>query len=75
MDFLARAVDRPPELIQVCAGLSDPDTAEREFRALTDAARQWPDATRRVLTVADREAPFPAPDGVIVQPAYEGMLE
>ena len=75
VDFLARAVDRPPELIQVCAGLSDPDTAEREFRALTDAARQWPDATRRVLTVADREAPFPAPDGVIVQPAYEWMLE
>lgn len=75
VDFLARAADGPAELIQVCAGLSDPETAEREFRALEDAARQWPDATRRVLTVADREAPFRAPEGVIVQPAYEWMLD
>ena len=75
VDFLARAADQPPELIQVSAGLSDPDMAEREFRALDDAARQWPEATRRVLTIADREAPYPAPDGVIVQPAYEWMLE
>ena len=75
VDFLARRGDQPPELIQVCAGLSDPDTAEREFRALEDAAGQWPEATRRVLTIADREAPLPAPDGVIVQPAYEWMLD
>ena len=75
VDFLARGVERPPDLIQVCADLSDADTAEREFRALEDAARQWPDATRRVLTISDGEAPFPVPDGVIVQPAFEWMLD
>ena len=75
VDFLARAADRPPELIQVCADLSDPDTAEREFRALADAARVWPDATRRVLTLADRDAPVRIPENVIVQPAHEWMLD
>ena len=39
------------------------------------AARQWPDATRRVLTITDREAPLRPPDGVIVQPAYEWMID
>ncbi len=75
VDFLARGPDRHAELIQVCVDLSDPTTAEREFRALEEAAGQWPHATRRVLTLTDRDPAIAPPDGVDVQPAYTWMLQ
>ena len=74
VDFLARAPDGQAELIQACVDLSDPATAEREFRALDDAAGRWPDATRRVLTLTDHDPAVPPPDGVVVQPTYAWML-
>ena len=59
----------------MCVDLSDPTTAEREFRALEEAAGQWPHATRRVLTLTDRDPAIAPPDGVDVQPAYAWMLK
>lgn len=55
VDFLARFADGRQELIQVCADLADAATRERELRALADAAREYPQASKRLL-VLDREA-------------------
>lgn len=74
VDFLARFADGRQELIQVCADLADATTRERELRALEDAAKEYPHATRRLL-VYDRSAKSLAvPDGIGVQPVYEWLL-
>ena len=75
VDFLARHPGAGEELIQVCADLSDPGTLSREIRALAAAAKGHPRAVRRIL-VLDRDAvaSVDAPD-VIVQPAYEWLLD
>ena len=74
VDFLVRGEGKRPELIQVCADLSDPGTAEREFRALEAAAQEWPGAARRVLTLRAADHLLEVPDGVVVQAAYDWML-
>ena len=51
VDFLARHTDGRHELIQVCADASDLDTAERELRALADAAAVFPKATCTLITL------------------------
>lgn len=74
VDFLARFADGRQELIQVCADLADATTRERELRALEDAAKEYPHATRRLL-VFDRSAKSLAvPEGIEVQPVYEWLL-
>jgi predicted AAA+ superfamily ATPase len=73
VDFLARYLTGTAELIQVCADLSAPDTLARELRALEEAGRQYPHATRRLLTVTGDALPA-APSGIIAQPAHEWML-
>ena len=75
VDFLARGAEGQIDLIQVCADASDPATAERELRALLQAGRVYPKARKRLLTLTRDGAPASAPPGVIVQPAYEWMLE
>ena len=74
VDFLVRAAGHPPELIQVCADLSNPETANREFRGLEAAAQEWPGATKRLLTLTAADRPPEAPNGVVVQTAYDWML-
>ena len=74
LDFLARGADRRPELLQVCADLSDAAVVERELRALAAAGEQFPDAGQRLLTLDRDGIPSTLPDGVIVEPAYEWML-
>lgn len=74
VDFLARHPGGDEELIQVCADLSSAETRTREVRALTEAARDYPQAVRRLL-VLDRDARAGAvPSGIEVQPAYEWLL-
>ena len=74
VDFLARHRAGGQELVQVCADPSAPKTLARELRALTEAAKDHPRATRRLL-VLDRDAlaRVSAP-GIEVQPAYEWLL-
>lgn len=74
VDFLARLRGEGEELIQVCADLRSSETAARELRALTAAAKEHPRARRRLL-VLDRDAAgeIEASD-VEVQPAYEWLL-
>ncbi len=74
VDFLARLPDGREELIQVCAEASDPTTAERELRALSEAKAQFPRATQRLLILNHDARPRSHPEGVRVQPAYEWML-
>lgn len=75
VDFLTRDAEGRVELLQVCADASDPGTAERELRALTEAGTFYPDATRRLLTLTRDGAPAKTPAGIIVQPAYEWLLD
>ncbi len=74
VDFLARAPGGDAELIQVCADASDPVTAEREIRALLDAAPRGAVAHRRLLTLTRAGLPPEAPPGIEACPAYEWLL-
>lgn len=74
VDFLARSPCGRTELIQVCADMSDPATAAREFRALDGAAAEFPGARQLLLTLTRDGLPAEAPSGVEVHPAYEWML-
>ena len=74
VDFLARYPDGSMELIQVCAEAENPDTAERELRALEEAGTRHAKATRRLLTVTRDTLVSRSPKGIIVQPAYEWLL-
>ncbi len=74
VDFLARGPDGTEELIQVCADASDPGVADRELRALEEAGKAHPRATRRLLTATRDALPRTVPKKVVAQAAYEWML-
>ena len=74
VDFLARGPDRRAELIQVCADLSDAPVLDRELRALEAAGERFPDAGRRLLTLDRGHLPRTLPDGVVMEAAWEWML-
>ena len=74
VDFLVRSADRSPELIQVCANLSETGAAERELRALAAAGEQFPNARKRLLTLDHGDVPSILPDGVVAETAVEWML-
>ena len=75
VDFLARDAAGGMELIQVCADLSDPATATREFRALSGAGKLFPRARKRLLTLTDDRRPADLPAGTEVQTACEWFLD
>ena len=74
VDFLARAPGGGMELVQVCADLSDPATAAREFRALAAGGVLFPQARKRLLTLTRDRLPAEAPADVEVQAACEWLL-
>lgn len=75
VDFRTRQRAGGEALVQVCADPSAPETRARELRALTEAAKEHPRATRRLL-VLDRDALVRvSTPGVEIQPAYEWLLE
>ncbi len=75
VDFLARHAAKDAELIQVCADLRTQETRARELRALTAAGKTYPHAHRRLLVLdQDSVVGLDAP-GVVVQPAYQWLLE
>ncbi len=73
VDFLVRTADGRPELIQVCADISEAATLQRELRALEDAKQQFADSSRRLL-VLNRGAWLPDPSEVVVQSVYDWLL-
>lgn len=74
VDFLARQPTGELELMQVCADATAVDTSERELRALAEAGRLYPQASKRLLTLTRDAMPARLPEGVVAQPAYEWML-
>jgi len=74
VDFLARDPDGATHLIQVCADASDPATAERELRALREAAAPRGRVRRWLLTLTRDGAPREIPEDVTVCPAFHWML-
>jgi predicted AAA+ superfamily ATPase len=74
VDFLARYPSGEEELIQVCADLAAPDTAERELRSLVEAGRQFPQARKRLLTLTQDGLPREAPADILAEPAYVWLL-
>lgn len=69
--LLARPPGGAPELLKVCADLSAPGAAEREFRALADAAKAYPNATCRLLTLTHDLIPKEWPAKIMVQSASQ----
>lgn len=74
VDFFARYPDGSQDLIQVCASVDDPATLDRETRALEDAAAEFPQARRLLLTLESR-LPFPdVPSSMEILPAWQWIL-
>ena len=74
VDFAVRGDSGERELIQVCASLDDPETREREVRALVEGCAECPEARGVILTLEAR-LPFPeVPQGIVVMPAWEWIL-
>ena len=71
---MARRPEGDVELILVCADASEPATAARELRALSEAGEQHPTAGKRLLVLTRDGTPPVVPRDVTVQPAYEWML-
>jgi len=51
VDFLARSPGEPPLLVQVCADVQDPQTYDREVRALAAAASAHRSARALLVTL------------------------
>ena len=75
VDFLARYPAGGAELLQVCAEIGNQATLERELRALTDVAKMYPRATRRLLVLNSDGLTGVNASGITVQPAYEWLLQ
>lgn len=73
VDFLARRPGERPALIQVCADLDDPQTLERELRALQAAALEHPGASLHLITLTPEFAAR-VPQEVQVHPAAVWLL-
>jgi len=58
VDFLAKSPGEPPLLVQVCADVQDPQTYDREVRALAAAAGEYRSARALLVTL---ESTPPAP--------------
>lgn len=75
VDFLSREADGGQALIQVSSSLDDPDTLDREVRALQEANAEFHGGRLLLLTAASR-MPFPeVPNSIEVLPAWHWMLE
>ena len=77
VDFYARDGVGREMLIQVCAGLENPDTLAREVRALQDAAPAWPGAALMLITLNPVLNPTIAlqPMGVQIHLASDWLLQ
>lgn len=73
VDFLTRRAGEKPALIQVCAELDDPQTRERELRALKAAAAEHPRASLHLVTLTPESA-VGVPEEVQVHAAAAWLL-
>jgi hypothetical protein len=73
VDFSVRSPAGDEALIQVCAGLDDPATLDREVRALQDAATALPHATLHIIAL-DVSPGLRLPAGVQLHRAADWLL-
>ncbi|MCK4547832.1 MAG: ATP-binding protein [Candidatus Eisenbacteria sp.] len=73
VDFLARYPDRTQSLIQPCAELDDPDTMQREVRALLAAAKEHRRAGLHLITLTP-EVARGLPERIVVHSAAQWLL-
>jgi predicted AAA+ superfamily ATPase len=74
VDFHAQMPDRSVWLLQVCADAAEPNTFEREVRALVEAATIYPAATPLLLTLDSLPPRVALPAGLYWQPAAAWLL-
>lgn len=75
VDFYARKRGEDPEIIQVCADLSDSGTRERELRALSEALGEQRLREATIVTLNDEETISLGARTVRVVPAWRWILE
>jgi len=75
IDFAAYFPDRSVYAIQVAADIDDPETYEREIRALCEASKKLPQATLMLITL--REDAIIHRDNLMIRiiPAWKWLLE
>ncbi len=74
VDFLARDMNGGWSLVQVCADLSNPNTREREVRALSSAAATIPEAQALLITLDSIPPQTPLPVPIQWRPAASWFL-
>lgn len=74
VDFLARSPGGEQALIQVCADLGDPQTVEREVRALQEASQNFPGAQQLLITLTP-EVGIEVPPSIKVYSATAWLLK
>jgi uncharacterized protein len=74
VDFLATAPDGTTQLIQVAADLANTATFEREIRALLDAAEEFPQAQKILISEGPPPRRADIPDEVKLLPAWRWLL-
>lgn len=74
VDFFARDPEGSATLIQVCTDVSDPATYDREVRALSAAAVEYPDALPLLLTFDTLPPSAALPKRLRWQPAIAWLL-
>ena len=75
VDFHARYPDGQQALIQVCAGVSNQDTLNREVRALQDAQQQWPQAQAQLIVLGAMPSGLRGPADIHIIPAAAWLLQ
>jgi len=73
VDFLARYYDGREELIQVAAEMGEPETCEREIRALLDAANLYPRASLHLIAL-EPEPAMEVPANIDLHSAFSWLL-
>lgn len=74
VDFLARLPGESPQLIQVAADVTSPATAERELRALREAAQETPRASLHLIVLDRDSGPAELPPDIRVHSAADWFL-
>jgi predicted AAA+ superfamily ATPase len=75
IDFHAVDPEGCVQLIQVCADASDPETLNREIRALAEIQQLLPQAKPLLITLDPLPQGTPVPDGIEVTTALPWFLQ
>ena len=75
VDFLAEDLTGNRELVQVCAGLEDPATRQRELRALEEGMKETSCERATLVTLREEDSADVAGRTVRIIPAWRWLLE